>query len=738
MSELQQPSQPPVFDDVEACVDAVLEKTGNRVVLGLPLGIGKANHFANALYARAEKNPEISLTIYTALTLERPSGSSDVERRFVQPLLDRLYADYQDLAYNQARRKGLLPDNVEVSEFFMQPGSFLKNPSAQQSYVSANYTHVPRDLLDRGVNVVGQMVSPAPDESGDFSLSSNPDLTLPVLELAKERDYGPILLVGEVNPHLPFIGGDARLPATRFDFLLEGDTFAQPIFAAPNPPVRLTEYALAFHIAGLIPDGGTLQVGIGALGDAICHVLALRHTHNADYRDILQSLHLDKDDVYCRMPLALEPFEHGLYGASEMVPEGFLHLRKTGVLKREVYPDVALQKLIAQGKLNGEVNEQTLIALHEAGRIDCPLTESDTEFLQSMGIVDPGYSWRGHRFLDEHGELEECDLHSSKGRQKLLGRCAGQRIKGATWLHGGFYLGSNAMYQAFRDMPEEEMAGLNMTAIDFINELQKDRDLKIAQRQHARFVNSAMMVTLNGAVISDGLENAQVISGVGGQYNFVAQAHELPGGRSVIALASTRVSGGETRSNIVWEYPHCTIPRHLRDMVVTEYGAVDLRGKSDRDVIAAMLAITDSRFQQELLEKAKSAGKIESDYVIPEPFCNNTPARLDAIFEQGHRLTLLPYFPLGTDLTEEEAQLAVALKGLKARSRKVWKLWPLLRKGVGIWKTRDGSEERIHRCLKRMDYENTDSFEHRLSAYLVAGALDHCVDGRRPLIGLKP
>ncbi|MBN8431513.1 acetyl-CoA hydrolase [Microbulbifer salipaludis] len=726
-------TQPEVFAAAEQCVDAVLDRVGKRIVLGLPLGIGKANQFANALYTRAEQDEEISLTIYTALTLERPSGGSELQRRFVQPLLDRLYSDYQDLAYNQARRKGLLPKNVEVCEFFMQPGSFLSNPTAQQSYVSANYTHVPRDLLDRGVNVIAQMVSPAGDDSGDLSLSSNPDLTLPLLAQARERDYSHIVMVGEVNPRLPFVGGDARVRDSLFDFLLRGESCEREIFPAPNPPVRLTDYALAFHIAGVIKDGGTLQIGIGALGDAICHVLNLRQVENADYRDILQSLHEDRDHQLSQLPLELDRFEKGLYGASEMVPEGFLHLRRSGVMTREVFADATLQKLLNENACAPVVTEELLLALRDAGRIQCPLTEADTGFLQRAGIVDPSYSWRGHRFLDKHGELEECDLHSRAGRQKLLGSQEGKKLPGGTWLHGGFYLGSSAMYEALRQMPESEMAGINMTAIDYINELQKGRALKIAQRQYARFVNSAMMVTLNGAVVSDGLEDAQVVSGVGGQYNFVAQAHELPGARSVIAVASTRHTGGRVRSNIVWQYPHCTIPRHLRDMVVTEYGIADLRGKTDRDVIVAMLCIADSRFQAELLDKAKSAGKVESDYTIPEAFCNNTPERIHAVFAQGHRRRLLPYYPLGTDLTREEAQLAVALKAVKEEGRKIWELWPILRKGLMACKSSAPEYRDVHACLERMAFGTSDTFEHRLEAYVVAGALVRFVDTNRPL-----
>ena len=119
-----------------------------------------------------------------------------------------------------------------------------------------------------------------------------------------------------------------------------------------------------------------------------------------------------------------------------------------------------------------------------------------------------------------------------------------------------------------------------------------------------------MMATLLGAAVSDGLDNGQVVSGVGGQYNFVAQAFALSGARSVLTLEATRQTGGRAQSNIRWTYGHETIPRHLRDVFITEYGIADISGKSDADVIAAMLAITDSRFQDELARTAKDAGKL--------------------------------------------------------------------------------------------------------------------------------
>jgi hypothetical protein len=226
-----------------------------------------------------------------------------------------------------------------------------------------------------------------------------------------------------------------------------------------------------------------------------------------------------------------------------------------------------------------------------------------------------------------------------------------------------------------------------------------------------------------------------VVSGVGGQYNFVAQAHELPDGRSIIALPSTRTKNGVRRSNILWEYPNCTIPRHLRDIVVTEYGAANLRGKSDRDVMVAMLYICDSEFQEELLEKAKNAGKIEKGYRLPAAYTDNTPERIKVVFESRERLALLPYFPLGSDFTNEEALLAVALNSLNRASKKWWKLLPLVVSGRRAWKDHSGEYEWLHRCLTRMEFEQTDTYEHRLEGYLVAGALRNFVELHRPIRG---
>src|SRR5205807_237080 len=152
-------------------------------------------------------------------------------------------------------------------------------------------------------------------------------------------------------------------------------------------------------------------------------------------------------------------------------------------------------------------------------------------------------------------------------------------------LHAAFFVGSRAFYRALREMPPAELAKFRMSAVSYVNELYGDEAAKRRARVKARFVNGAMMATLLGAIVSDGLENGQVVSGVGGQYNFVAQGFALKGARSILALESTRRTGSKAQSNVRWAYGHETIPRHLRDVFVTEYGIADVRGKSDADVI---------------------------------------------------------------------------------------------------------------------------------------------------------
>jgi hypothetical protein len=221
-----------------------------------------------------------------------------------------------------------------------------------------------------------------------------------------------------------------------------------------------------------------------------------------------------------------------------------------------------------------------------------------------------------------------------------------------------------------------------------------------------------------GAAISDGLENGQVVSGVGGQYNFVAQAFALAGARSVLTVEATRQAGARPQSNIRWRYGHETIPRHLRDVIVTEYGVADIRGKSDADVIAAMLGVADSRFQAELVRQAKDAGKLPNNFEIPAAHRENYPERIARALKPARDAGLLPSFPFGTDFTETEQRLIPALQLLQDAQRSPRRLPALL--WQGLTRAPDASDSE---CLARLGLDRPATLSERAYRALVSAAL---------------
>src|SRR5262249_61606196 len=85
--------------------------------------------------------------------------------------------------------------------------------------------------------------------------------------------------------------------------------------------------------------------------------------------------------------------------------------------------------------------------------------------------------------------------------------------------------------------------------------------------------------------------------------------------------------------------------------------------------ITAMLSVTDSRFQGELLAVAKRAGKIEQSFELPKAWRDNTPERIARALAPLEDAGLLPRFPFGTDFTATEQHLLPALALLRVSSR---------------------------------------------------------------------
>ncbi|MEN5091388.1 acetyl-CoA hydrolase/transferase C-terminal domain-containing protein [Pseudomonas protegens] len=627
---------------IEHAVDEVLARLPQHIHMGMPLGLGKPNRFANALYRRIAQLPERQLTIYTALSLGRPSLGDGLQKRFLEPFVERVFGDYPELDYLADLHRDSLPANIRVEQFFMQPGSLLHSAAAQQDYVSSNYSHAARDINAAGLNLVAQLLARDPQHPGRLSLSCNPDITLDMLPMiAKRRAAGEtILILGQVHSDLPYMPGDSEIDAADLDLLIDEEEHST-LFSTPNMPVGIQDHCIGMHASTLVRDGGTLQIGIGSMGDALTAALLARQADNDGYRALLADLQVNQWQSLIDREGGVEPFAQGLYGCSEMFVNGLLALADAGIVRRKVYPTLELQQQA------------------------------------NAGTLDPATA-------------------------------------GGVSVHGGFFLGPRSFYQRLRELPKGKLAEFNMTAISYINELYGDEALKRLQRRDARFINSAFTMTLMGAAVSDQLQGGKVLSGVGGQYNFVAQGHALHDARSVLILRSWRESAGEVSSNIVWEYGHCTIPRHLRDIVITEYGIADLRGKTDAKVIEALLNISDSRFQPGLMEQAQKAGKLPKDFRLDPRFTDNSPQRLQNI--QARHSHLFPEYPLGSDFSDEERDLLRALNWLKSK----FKLSEILELGKAALDAPEPEAFPAH--LERMGLEKPEGLREDLyQRFLLAG-----------------
>ncbi|MFD0739216.1 acetyl-CoA hydrolase/transferase C-terminal domain-containing protein [Lysobacter koreensis] len=602
---------PVYLDSLDAAVDLLLARVAGPLHVGAPLGLGKPHRLLNALYARIERDPSRPLHLYTALSLDPPGGGKGLEARFLAPFVQRHFGDdFPKLAYVQALKRNALPAHIEVEEFYLQSGALLHSTQAQRRYASLNYTHVARALAERGVNLIVQKVAREADvrhgRAPRLSLSCNTDLTFDAVDAIVASGRPRPLLVAEVDPELPWLGGEAAVDASYFDAVVTPPGPYPKLFGLPRQPVTDADYAIGFYASTLVRDGGTLQIGIGALADALCHALALRHSDNAAYRRVLAALdpaRFDQErlDPLHTDPRDLLPFAQGLYGCSEMLNEGFKRLVEVGVIRRKVVDDLALMQRLADG------------------------VASD----------------------DDRAEL----------------------ARDGQFLHGAFYLGSPEFYTWLRELSDAPRRGIGMKRVSEVNELYGGNEaLERLQRRDARFFNSCMMATALGAAVSDGLDDGRVVSGVGGQYNFVAMAHALPAACSVLMLRATREVHGRRSPNIVWNYGHATIPRHLRDVYISEYGIARVRGATDEDCVLAMAAIADADSQHGLVETAQRHGKLRGDFAPPPSWARNTGARLRAALAPLRRDGTLPDYPLGSDFTAVEQRLVKALGWLKTHT----------------------------------------------------------------------
>ncbi|MBI5016643.1 MAG: GNAT family N-acetyltransferase [Deltaproteobacteria bacterium] len=175
----------------------------------------------------------------------------------------------------------------------------------------------------------------------------------------------------------------------------------------------------------------------------------------------------------------------------------------------------------------------------------------------------------------------------------------------------------------------------------------------IGQNDKMVAINTALEIDLTGQVCSDSIGH-QFYSGIGGQVDFVRGAARSKGGKAVIALSST-ARGGAVSTIVPQLSPGAGVvtTRGTVEWVATEWGAVDLRGKSIRDRAMGLINIAHPKFRKELLEAAKRLHYVYQDQILP-PTGGVYPERYETRYVVADReLLIRPIKPADEPLLKE-------------------------------------------------------------------------------------
>ncbi len=139
----------------------------------------------------------------------------------------------------------------------------------------------------------------------------------------------------------------------------------------------------------------------------------------------------------------------------------------------------------------------------------------------------------------------------------------------------------------------------------------------IAQNDRMTSINNTTQMDLQGQAASES-NGHRHISGTGGQLQFIRGAYASNGGKSFLCMSSTYERNGDRRSRVVLSLTPgniVTAPRSDVMYVVTEYGMVNLKGKSVPERAKAMISIAHPDFRDDLEREARANGLIPRSFV---------------------------------------------------------------------------------------------------------------------------
>lgn len=318
------------------------------------------------------------------------------------------------------------------------------------------------------VNVA--MISVAPmDSKGFFNFSMVNCTTRAILDAAD-------LIILEVNEHMPHVYGGQEdcIHISEVDVVVEGEH--KPLAQLPIPPATEIDEKIASLLLPHIPDGATIQLGIGGMPNSVGKLMA-----ESDLKDL------------------------GMH--TELLSDGF-------------------------------------VDLYEAGK----LTNSRKTLHRGKGVF-------------------------------------------------GIALGSQRLYDWVG-----ENQGLLSFPMDYVNQ-----PSVMAQMENMISINNCIAIDLYGQVSSESA-GTRHISGTGGQLDFSTGAYDAPGGKGFICMTSSyRDKAGNLKSRILPKFTQgdiITTPRTQAFYIVTEYGIVNLAGRSTWERAELLISLAHPDFRDELIAAA--------------------------------------------------------------------------------------------------------------------------------------
>jgi acyl-CoA hydrolase/GNAT superfamily N-acetyltransferase len=204
-------------------------------------------------------------------------------------------------------------------------------------------------------------------------------------------------------------------------------------------------------------------------------------------------------------------------------------------------------------------------------------------------------------------------------------------------------IGTKDLYAIINDNP-----GIEFFPSDYVN-----NPAIIARNNKMVALNVAMAMDLTGQVAADALPYNN-FSGVSGMMDFIRGAADAPGGKSILMLPSTTLDGKSSRIVPFLENIAVVVPRGDVHFVVTEYGIVNLFGKSLQERAMALISIAHPDFREDLFYQAKKNGLLGPERTLSESIFGVYPLQVEETrIIDGQKVFIRPSKPTDERLIQE-------------------------------------------------------------------------------------